>query len=169
MGFQQSAETATYLGIGLPGDVARNSPVRANALPIDEGVASATIGYFYTQDTATGKVSPGGTLGDAVIFAGILTGSKQHYNQGASGSQFNPSMAIPGGQTGEFLRMGHVIVAVSRATTIGDRLIYNQTTGQVNSIAPGANPASGWAVIPNAFVEAYPTSSAGVTLARLTN
>lgn len=154
-------------GFGVPGDIHLESPSRVEPLIVNSAGNSNVFGYAYTKSATTNTAQVGGAINASNVFAGLLVNSKEAALHGG----LAPSLAIPDGSIAGFATMGDVVVSVTTACNIGDRLCYNTTTGALSTIAAGASAPSGSAIVPNAVIYRYPVTSAsgGLTVARLTN
>jgi hypothetical protein len=156
------------LGFGIPGELIVDGPQRVDVLNLDS--VGGYIGTAFTKSNTTNVASQGGTIASGVVFAGILVNPKVYASFGpVVGSPLDPTLFLSGYNTGEFLTMGTIVVNVTAAANIGDLVQYNTTTGVLSTVAPGASATTGNALIPNAVVWNYPTTSAGLVAIRITD
>lgn len=161
---------------GLPGEIAFDSPLRAQPGVIAAAVAQGAriIGYFYTKSAVTGEYTPGGTLGGDVIFGGIAAMPKEFASGGtAAGGALAPTLALPINEKPTFVEMGMINVLATAPCKYGDGILYDIASGQIKGTLQDrtATPPVGQAFIPNASVyRSHATGSGQVTIvAKLTN
>lgn len=121
----------------------------------------------YTVDTSqtASSTTITGASGPTITFGGILANSKIYASYGTSaGGPLAPTMALADNAQGEFLQMGSVCVALATAGKIGDALYYNVNTGEISATSGNTKAA-----LPNGVVSRYPTTAAGLVVAKLTN
>lgn len=160
MGFQSTV--SLNQGFGVVGELVFDGPVRAAPFILDStDAANNVVGRVFTVKSE-GVAQAGGSG----VFAGILVNPKHYASYGTSaGGTLAPTLTLPNAATAEMLRMGFIIVALPGAAAIGDALKYNTTTGVIGTGAPGA----GEAAVPNAVVDRFTVSGAGLAVVRLTN
>jgi hypothetical protein len=151
------------LAFGVVGELIQDGPQRVDSLTLDS--TGGAVGLAYTKSNSTGIASVGGTG----VFAGILVNPKVYASRGVSGATLDPTMTLPGNSQGEFLTMGTIVVSVTNAANIGDWIEFNQTTGALKAISPGATADAGYTIISNCTVYRNPTSAAGLVAIRLTS
>lgn len=159
---------------GVPGEIIFDSPLRAQPYTIAAAAVAANcvVGRVFCLDRTTRFVSPGGDLtSDAVKFAGIMSSPKQYAATGVAGDPLAPSLLVDPGSEAEFVSMGMIVITTTRATKPGDIVIYNTTTGVVDTMDVLATPPAGYSPVPNAEVHrSYTTDAAGgLVVAKLTN
>lgn len=160
-------------GYGVPGDLSFDGPSRVQTGVIGStNPANNVVGRVFTQAKAGGVMSADGNLAS---FGGILVNSKVYPNYGTTGNPLAPSLVVPNGIVGEFMKMGIItmacVAAQAAAPLIDDILQYNIATGEVVTVAAGTTPATGYANVPNGVVYHLP-GTAGVGnlfVAKLTN
>ena len=164
----QSAINIT-LGFGIPGELIVDGPQRVDVLTLD--ATGGSIGYAFTKSNTTDVATMGGVPTPGTnVFAGILVNPKVYSSRGAvGGSPLDPTMYLPGNSQGEFLTMGTIVVTMNGAANIGDIVFFQETTGQLYAGTPGSSAGAGFALIPNAVVWNYPTTSTGLTAIRITD
>lgn len=174
MSFQK--EVRFDQAFGVPGEIIFDGPTRATPYSIDPAAVAANVqvARFFTLNRASGYAAPGGNL-DAdpatVVIAGILSSPKQYALTGVAGDPLAPSMLVEPGTTAEFLSMGMICVQSKSACKPGDYVIYNTTTGELDTMdVDAAAPPAGWAPVPNALVHRSQTgATGGLVVAKLTN
>lgn len=124
---------ATNQGFGVVGELAFDGPTRAQPGVLKGTAAYLVMGRYFTIDTSDGTFVPGGTGPQG----GILFNPKSQVSWGTSaGGALAPTLILPAGTVGEFLTMGYPIVALAAAATIGDRVLYDTTTGVLSTVPP---------------------------------
>ena len=158
------------LGFGVVGEFLFDGPERAERLTINSAGTPNVIGYAFTKNNATGIASVGGAITPGTsVFAGILANPKAYVSYGtAGGGPLAPTLILPDQAEGTFVTMGLLCAYVNTAANIGDQIIYATATGALSAVAPGAAAGTGNALVPNCFVDRYPTSAAGLVCIRLT-
>ena len=156
------------LGFGIPGELIVDGPQRVDSLTLDSN--GGTIGLAFTKSNTTNVASQGGTIGTGVLFAGILVNPKVYASYGSvGGNPLDPTLFLPANSQGEFLTMGTIVVTIVGACNIGDLVQFNETTGVLSTVAPGASATTGNQLIPNAVVWNYPQTATGLTAIRITD
>jgi len=132
MGFQSSV--ALLQGFGVIGESAFAVPRRATPGVIKGSTAAnIVVGRAFTIDASDGTYGPGGTG----PFGGILANPKAYASIGTSaGGPLAPTLVVPTGTVGEFATDDEIIVALANACAIGDKVIFNQTTGVLSALPP---------------------------------
>ncbi|MDE1905349.1 MAG: hypothetical protein KGH75_02710 [Rhodospirillales bacterium] len=155
------------LSFGVVGEILLDGPIRTESLVLDAN--GGTVGLAFTKSNTTNVATQGGvpTAGTSV-FAGILINPKSLPGFApASGFPIDPALNVPAYNQGEFLLMGTIVVALTSAANIGDQVQFNNTTGALSAVAPGAAAGVGNTLIPNAVVYRFPTTAAGLAAIRL--
>ena len=160
MGFQ----TAVFLqqGFGVPGELFTDGPYRAESFTlVSASAAYNIIGATCCTVTSQGvaQAGSGGTLG----FAGFLVDPKDIALFGTSGIPLNPTLTVPNNTQVECLTMGSIIVTLPAAAAIGDLVVYDNTTGALTTIAPGAALPVG-KTFANAVVDYFTVTAAGLAV-----
>jgi hypothetical protein len=147
---------------GLPGEVAREGPVRAQPWNLDSSGTAQTFGNIFTQ-SADGIAEVGGTG----PFIGLLVRPKEHALLGDGSNALAAVNALPDNANGQLADMGIFFVNVTGTGSVGEVLNFNDTTGLLDLGAPGA----GETAVPNAKLIIEDISGAGTKLAiiQLTN
>lgn len=168
MGFQTTIKS--NLGFGVVGELSHEGPLRA--LP---GVISSpdplnnVVGRAFTRVLATGRFEAGKPTGAGQIFMGILCNPKAYVLNGtAAGGSLAPSLQVPNGTPGEFMEMGHIIIAVPAACAIGDEVVFADATGILATVAPGAAAPAGSTKIANMVITRFVPEAAGLAVAKIT-
>lgn len=164
MSFQS---TVNYdFGAGMPGEAARNSPLRSHPGVIDSGgnPTRNVFGRGFTQPAAGGTVAPGGTD----VFFGFLANPKQHASFGGSGGPLSPSYALPDDTVADFVYGGILWLAITNAASIGQQLQMAQADGQLSIPASPGTPDANHTLVP-AWVTDFPqtNSGGGLVMARI--
>lgn len=148
-------------GFGVPGEMFADAPHKAESFTIVSGSAANNIfGHCFTiTSQSIAQAGSGGTLG----FAGFLVNPKGSTLFGTSGSPLSPSLTLPNNAPGELLTMGTIIVSLPAAAAIGDLVVFDNTTGALSTISPGANLPTG-TTFANAIVDYYTVTAAGLAV-----
>ena len=166
MGFQN---TVRYdYTFGQPGELKYDGPKRVQTGLINSASAAYNIvgATVFTQANTGGTFGAGGTG----IFVGLLANPKVYASVGTTTlGPLGPTLTVPNNVQGEFVLMGEIVVSVPAACNIGDLLTYNTTTGAIGTLPPAGVLPAGYAFVPNAVIEKFPQSGAGLAVARLTN
>lgn len=166
MGFQN---TVRYdYAFGMPGEMRYDGPKRVQTGLIN----SASAAYNIVGATAFTQANTGGTFaaGGTGIFVGILANPKVYASIGTTAQgPLGPTLTLPNNVQAEFALMGELTISVPAACNIGDILMYSTATGAISTAAPGTVPGTGFALVPNAVIEKFPQTGAGLAVARLTN
>lgn len=128
------------LGFGVVGELFDNSPVRSAPWNLVSGdAANNVVGRAFTAVTANpadGSAAAVAAAGGTGVFVGLLANPKVYASQGGAGGTLSATLALPNNTLAELITMGHVIVAVPGACSIGDQLTYNTTTGVLGTVTP---------------------------------
>ncbi len=166
MGFQ-TAVRYDY-AFGQPGELKYDGPKRVQTGLIN----SASAAYNIVGATAFTQANTGGTFGagGSGIFVGLLANPKVYASVGTTTlGPLGPTLTVPNNVQGEFVLMGELTISVPASCNIGDLLTYNTTTGALGTLPPAGVLPAGYAFVPNAVIEKFPQSGAGLAVARLTN
>lgn len=125
--------------LGVPGTRFDNSPMRALPYTLNSvSEAYNIIGQTaYTQTVVDEQAAAGNASGTAV-FAGILVNPEMHASFGASSRPLNPTMTLNNYTQATLTTMGRFVVNLLAAANIGDLVVFDNTTGAISTIAPGA-------------------------------
>lgn len=129
-------------GAGVPGELFTNSPSRAQTYNINSADAAYNVvGKTCCTIESEGVVEAGsgGALG---VFAGFLVAPKDYALFGAA-QPLDPSLTLPNDSVVECLTMGTIFVTLPAVANVGDLVVYDNTTGAIETIAPGANLPAG--------------------------
>lgn len=154
------------LGFGIPGELIVDGPQRVDSLTLD--TVGGIIARAFTKSNTTNIASMGGVIAAGTVFAGILVNPKAYASFGST-APLDPTMNLGPNTQGEFLTMGTIVVTLDGAADIGDLVQYEEATGALSAIAPGATPSTGFALVPNAVVWNYPQSATGLAAIRITD
>lgn len=127
---------------GVQGALYDNSPVRSapwelNSVSAAYNIIGATAFTALTADAGTGIASGTAKAGGTGLFVGILANSKVYATSGNNGA-LNPTLVLPNNSIGELVSMGHLIVSLPGAASVGDRLCFDTTTGELSTYVPQA-------------------------------
>lgn len=149
-------------GFGVPGELFTDSPHTATPYTI----VSALESYNIIGATACTIVSQGvckagstGTLG----FAGILVNPKNQALFGVANVPLDPTLTVNNNMPVACATMGVVIVTLPAGAAIGDRVIYDNTTGALSTITPVAVLPVG-KTYANAIVSNFTVAGAGLAV-----
>ncbi|WP_019573347.1 structural cement protein Gp24 [Curvibacter lanceolatus] len=132
--------------------------------------AGGTGTYTVSTSQTAASTTITGAGGTPTVLGGILISPKSYAAVGTSaGGTLAATLAVPDNTLGEFATMGDFVVASGTACNIGDVFQYNVTTGALSTVAPGASPSSGCALVPNGIVIDFQNTAAGPAAIRLTN
>lgn len=116
-------------GFGVVGELFTDSPFRVKSWTLTS--AANTVAYAYTV-ASEGNV----VLGGAGEFAGILVNPKSYATRGTTaGGSLAPTLVLAQYEQGELLTMGEIIVSLATAAAIGDKVVYDTTTGALSAVA----------------------------------
>lgn len=168
--FQQSV--AATMGMGIPGELAYDGPMRAKPWNLVSNPEANVIGATAYTIVSEGVAMAGGTG----VFAGILVSPKEHAAHGTPGSYTTgggplaATMTLPDETIGTLLTMGAPYVILTTAANPGDLLVYDTTTGALSSVPAGTTAAgTGKAFVPNAKTILRASAANGLAIAELTN
>ena len=151
MGFQ-AAPLRSDQTTGLPGEVAREGPLRAAPWILNSS-APNIIGHAFTK-VADGEAQVGGDISGGDVFLGILGRPKEHALLGVGTSSLTPTDVLGNGIVGTLISKAILFIklddasAQSVAGAVGTALFFNDTTGIISAGTAGA----GESVIPNAVI-----------------
>ena len=125
-------------GFGVPGELFTNAPWKAESFTLVSALASYNvIGATAYTGTSQG-VAEAGSGGD-FGFAGILANPKTQALRGDGTNPLNPSLVLPNQSQADLVTMGNLVVTLPDNANIGDSVIFDNTTGALDTIAPGVN------------------------------
>lgn len=163
MAFQSTV--SQLQGFGVPGELFNDGPHRAESFILE----SASAAYNIVGATAFTVASQGiAAAGGNGVFAGILANPKTAVLQGTSaGGSLAPTLTLPNEAQAEIVSMGSLIVTLPAAAAIGDKVIYDTTTGAISTITPTADLPVG-KLFANAVVDYFTVSAAGLAVITMT-
>lgn len=128
----------TYQGGGVPGEMYALGPHRAQSFEINSAsAANNVIGTAMCTISSQG-VCAVGNVGGTRQFAGLLVDPKNIALFGAGGIPLAPTLTVPNFTQVECATVGSYWVTLPTAAAIGDLVVYDNTTGAISTIAPGA-------------------------------
>jgi hypothetical protein len=167
-------------GFGIQGELFDDGPVRAQpAVIFSNNTTPNTFGFAATWTGTTTTVTssnltptsiaqmgnPGGTF----QFAGFMVNPKAASSNGTNaGGTLFPTLTVPDLTTVELLNMGSIVVSLPAAAAVGDIVIFDNVTGALATIAPGASVPSG-KTFAQAIVDRFPISGASLAVIRVMN
>lgn len=136
-----------YAALFTPGDVVKNSPIKALSYNLYSNGTPNKFGYAYTiangananpadNSPNAGTATVGQAESSTGIFAGILVNSKEYANYGDSGNPLDPSLTLPDYSVAGLMYQGVVGVLVDNNPFVGDLVTYNPATGELSTIPP---------------------------------
>lgn len=164
MAFQSTISLAQ--GFGVAGEQLTDGPSRAISYTIE----SASAAYNIIGATACSVTSQGfcaaGKASATAAFAGILVDPKSIALFGAGGQPLAPSLTVPNFTAVQCATMGSFVVTLPAAAAIGDRVIFDNVTGALSTIATDVLPVG--KSFANALVDYYTVSGAGLAVITMT-
>lgn len=172
MGFQTAINN--NIGFGIPGELFLEGPLRAQPARLNTGtpannvfgraftiVDDATASFDTAADPQPLDVAAGGTG----VFAGILANPKEHVNLGVAGNTLGQSLILPNDVLATLVQeTAGIIIQVPAACAIGDWVYFSQTTGALQTTAPGAAVPGGTTRVPNGRITRYESAAAGLAV-----
>ncbi len=140
MSFQSAVNQ--FQGLGVPGEMFDNSPRVARSYILNSADAAYNVFGRGFSITSQGIANAGNTAGTQ-IFAGILGNPKGSASYGSASGTLAPSLVLPDYAQGELVTEGSMIVLLPANAALGDLVCYDNITGILTTIAPGANLAVG--------------------------
>lgn len=132
MAFQTTSNF--FPAIGTPGELATITPdPRVQSRICYSATVAQTFGFVFTESTA-GDVQLDNTVvvGGTGVFAGILVQPKSAASFGTTaGGPLAPTLNLPDYAAGSLLTFGSVFVALPNASSLGDLVTYNTSTGAI--------------------------------------
>jgi hypothetical protein len=153
------------MGAGVQGDIFADQPKIGQTYTLVSALASYNIvGATCYTITSQGiaQAGSGGTLG----FAGFLANSKVYPLANPSGSPLAPTMTLPNQAIGELITQGAMWVFLPNTANIGDLIVYDNTTGAIESISP-ITDLPGGKTFANATVAYYSVTVAGLAVIQI--
>ncbi len=132
----QSVVLATP-GFGKPGTKFDDSPFAALSYTLNSADAAYNIvGAVGTTLVSEGIIKAGGTG----VFTGILVDPDIQALFGSSSGSLAPSLTLPNYAIAPACTLGRIYITLpSGAVNIGDSIIFDNVTGALSAIAPGAD------------------------------
>lgn len=157
MSFQSSV--AIKQGFAVPGEIFQDVPWVVLSWTLNSSGTPNVVGATAYTITSEGyaQAGNGGTLG----FAGILCAPKDFALPNAS---LAPTLTIPDETQAELITQGMLAVTLPNSANIGDFIIYDNTTGELSSMAPSDIVPTGF-TFANAIVSQFTQSISGSGLA----
>lgn len=156
------------IAVGFVGDLAFEGPLKAEPAVLDSAdAADNVIGRAFTGTGTDGEARAGGTG----YFVGILANKAEYTTAGtAAGGALAPTTTLRNGEVGDFVRQcAGIFVTLADAFAPGYYVIYNATTGVLNSIPQGTAVPGGWALVPGGSVVRYSSASGGLAVIALSD
>ena len=128
------------LAFGVPGEIIVDGLKRVQTGMLHSADAAYNIvgKTAFTRPVGGGRVAAGGVIGASNVFAGILCNPKVYASLGtSSGGSLAATMTLPNEVNAELcLTTSGIVVSVGAACAIGDKVIYNTTTGALSTVKP---------------------------------
>lgn len=154
--------------LGVVGEIIIDGPQVSRPFTLVSADASYNVfGRAFTV-SSEGVAQAGGTG----VFAGILTGPKQHVHYGtAAGGPLAATLTLPNNVQAQLTTLSEgIVITVPGACAIGAQVIYDTTTGALSTVAADATEAGvGKAFVPNGRISDFTPSGAGLAVLRMTN
>jgi hypothetical protein len=176
MGFQSTV--SIQQGFGVPGEQFSNGPWRAQPFTIESALASYNnIGSTMCTVTAQGFCQAGRASASAPL-AGLLVDPKNIALFGAGGQPLNPTLNVPNFTAVECATMGSFVVTLPAAAAIGDKVIFDNTTGAISTISTAPFQLTGITTSASATITmgnttgvfaGQPVSGAGIPVGAVVN
>src|SRR5574337_1409545 len=153
--FQSATNVNQLMGFGIPGERYGSGPWRAEPFQLETtdptnnifGRAFSILSSGPTTALSVGTVEAGNTNANRA-YAGILVDPKNYALYGDGVNPLNPSLTLPNGLIGQFVTTGEIVVALTNTPNVGDYVIFDNTSGALQGLAP-ATP------VPVGFSKAY--------------
>lgn len=127
------------MGFGVPGQIISDAPHESHAGLIESASSAYNIvgATAFTQPRAGGAVAAGGAISSGNPFFGILANPKVYASFGTSaGGPLAATMTLANEVEAEFVRRGQMVIKLAAACSIGDLLIFDNTTGVLSTVSP---------------------------------
>ena len=159
MSFQTTV--AQLQGFSVPGEIFQDVAWTCLTYTLESGAQPNVVGSTAYTITSQGIVQAGngGTLG----FAGFLAIPKSYALNGLDGA-LSPTLELANFTQAEIISHGMLVVSLPAAASIGDFIIYDNTTGAISSIPPSNTIPDGFSFA-NATVSQFTQSISGDGLA----
>jgi hypothetical protein len=158
--------TTAVTGLTSTASLSAGYSVVGTGIPVGTTIASitnATSLVLSAAATVTGAQSLQFTPPN-LGFAGFLVDPKAVALFGVSNQPLSPTLQVPNYTLVECLTQGKIFVTLPAACNIGDKVVYNKTTGAISTIAPEAALATGTSFA-NAIVDSFTPNASGSQLA----
>lgn len=129
----------SQMGIGVQGEVYAEYPTKAESFQLISALASYNVIGATAYTVTSQGIAAAGNVGGARVFAGILVAPKTYALRGDGSDPLNPSLTLPNYTQGELLTVGVIVARLSNtsgAINAGDLVIYDNTTGLLETISP---------------------------------
>jgi len=150
----QATVSNTHLATGIPGEFSRSENqdsmgVVLNSATEANNVVGRILKYVDGNDYEAGVAASGN-------LAGMLCNPKASYRPSLDAQVF-----LPNGSQSEVAVRGYLFVSLPATADKGDFVYYSDTTGELETKAPGVVPTAGYTRVPGGVVTLN-NSSAGV-------
>jgi len=159
MTFQSAVQP--QMGLGVVGELFTDGPHRTQSFIVDSADAAYNVfGRAFTK-TSESKAEAGS---GGLEFAGIMVNPKGNSLNGTvAGGTLAPSLTLPNETQAEFCTMGSIVVSLPDVAEIGDLVVYDDTTGALETISPGDVLPAG-KTFANATVDYFSVTAAGLAV-----
>lgn len=160
-----TSTSTSVSGLSATSDLAVGSLVQGTGIPARTTIASITNSttiVLSAAATASGTVELIFTPPN-VVFGGFLVNPKDVALFGVGNQPLAPTLQVPNNAIVECLTMGTIVVTLTDAANIGDLVIYDNTTGEISTIAPGVALPHG-KTFANALVDYFTVSGDGLAV-----
>ena len=128
--------------LGVPGSLYSNAPWKVQPAEIVSSLATYNvIGRWFTVtsgDPGDGSASLVATAGGTGNYGGLLVGGQEFASFGDGVDPLNPAYYLQNYMIGELATAGEYVINLPGPANVGDLLIYDTTTGFIDSTAPFA-------------------------------
>ncbi len=159
----QAAPLRANQTTGLPGEVAREGPLRSAPWNLDSSGQANVIGFAYHK--ASDRVAEVGGTG---AFVGILARPKEYASQGTTVGSLAAANFLPDDAVGNLITMGILFIQLDgsgAAGTVGSALYSTDATGSIGVGTAGAGETQ----IPNAVIVLEDVADDGLAIVSFTN
>ena len=164
MAFQTTI--GSRLGAGVIGEFYVDSPRRVQPYVLNSvSYLNNIFGRCFSK-VSEGIAQCGNPSGTA-IFAGFLVNPKEHVLWGTTTGTLESSLTLPNYTQASLCTEGTIFVSLPAACAIGDKVVYDNTTGALTTIAPTANLPTGKSFA-YAVVDYFTPDASGTNLAVVT-
>jgi len=164
-----TSTSTTVSGLSATSDLVVGSLVQGSGIPDGATIASITnsttivISAAASASATVSLIFTPPNLG----FAGFLVNPKVEALYGTSGAPLAPTLTVPNQNIVECLTMGQIIVTLPASCSIGDNVIFDNTSGAISTIAQGVALPNG-KTFANAIVSFFTPNASGSQLAVVT-